>query len=102
MQPTKKQKRSAKKELEELKTRVNSNENILREKSLEIHGIPFNSGEKLSKPIINLAKNFNLDLNENDIDSVYRIKRKERNNKPEHCIFCKKRNKSKIYVTTEE
>lgn len=89
-----------KKELKELKDKIDTHENILKSKNLEIHGIPNEKAEKLNQTVLNVAKNFGIDMHEEDIDYVYRIKsnRKETTDKPGPIIvsFTRKEIKERI------
>lgn len=89
-----------KEEVAELKSRVHNNEQILREKNVEIHGIPFEKEENLGNIIKHIAENFDIPLQERDIDCMYRIKNTRRaNNKnaePIIVTFMKKETKEKF------
>lgn len=83
-----------KKELKDVQSRIEKNEYILREKNLEIQGIPDEDGENLNRTIMNIANNFDIELQEKDIDYIYRIK-KERSGKPGPVIVTFKQRETK-------
>ena len=74
--------------MNQLKKSAENSEAILKEKNFEIHGIPHYNNENLNDTIINIAKNLDMQMDEKDIDNVYRIKkhRKEGSSKPEPII----------------
>lgn len=96
----KKENSKLKKELKEVQNRVENMEYISREKNLEIQGIPEEDEENLNKTIINIANLLDMELLEEEIDYIYRIKntRKEPSNKPAPIIvsFKKKDTKEKL------
>ena len=56
----------------ELQKQVNKTENMGRFKNLELHGVPKSNGENVVRVAVNILKITDPELNENDVDSVFR------------------------------
>lgn len=93
------QNKELRREVQQLQIRVEKTEYILRANNLEIQGIPNEEGN-LKETIINVGKAFDIELHEEDIDYIYRIKKPktERSKKPAPIIvtFKKREVKEKL------
>lgn len=85
-----------KKEVKELKERMDTNEYTLREKNIEIQGIPYNKNEKLSETIIEMGNNIGIHLKEEDIDHITRLRGRSDKPGPIIVAFTKKESKEKF------
>lgn len=92
-----------KNEIKELKKRMDKNENVLKERNIEIQGIPYIKDEKLGDTITDIGKNFGINLKTEDLDYIYRIRNnnRERNDKPGPVIvsFTRRENKEKFMLS---
>lgn len=99
----KKENDSLKNEVKELKMRMDKNENVLRERNIEIHGIPYVKDERLNDTIMDIGKNFGINIKTEDIDYIYRKKNnnRERNDKPGPVIasFTRRENKERFLLS---
>lgn len=92
-----------KEEIKEIKETVNRLTNNLIEKKIEIQGVPHNEDENIIEIVMKIANNFNIKVNETDIDDAYRKKHFGNGIKPKPIVvtFTKKKKQGRISVAPE-